>query len=84
MMLFKNNSRYVAYFYNVIFPKCSSLLLKLLKTVTSIYLCAFDPDRKILNMIHQTKPITIYFMLHCIIDGMKKINIELILKRINH
>lgn len=60
MMLFKNNSRYVAYFYNVIFPKCSQVLLKLLKTVTSIYLCAFDPDRKILNMIHQTKPITIY------------------------
>lgn len=60
MMLFKNNSRYVAYFYNVTFPKCSSLLLKLLKTVTSIYLCAFDPDRKILNLIHQTKPITIY------------------------
>lgn len=60
MMLFKNNSRCVAYFYNVIFPKCSSILLKLLKTVTSIYLCAFDPDRKILNMIHQTKPITIY------------------------
>ena len=60
MMLFKNNSRRVAYFYNVIFPKCSSMLLKLLKTVTSIYLCAFDPDRKILNMIHQTKPITIY------------------------
>ena len=60
MMLFKNNSRHVAYFYNVIFPKCSSILSKLLKTVTSIYLCAFDPDRKILNMIHQTKPITIY------------------------
>lgn len=60
MMLFKNNSRCVAYFYNVIFPKCSSILLKLLKTVTSIYLCAFDPDYKILNMIHQTKPITIY------------------------
>ena len=60
MMLFKNNSRRVAYFYNVIFPKCSSILLKLLKNVTSIYLCAFDPDRKILNMIHQTKPITIY------------------------
>ena len=60
MMLFKNNTRYVVYFYNVIFPKCSSLQLKLLKNVTSIYLCAFDPDRKILNMIHQTKPITIY------------------------
>jgi hypothetical protein len=60
MMLFKNNTRYVIYFYNVVFPKCSSLQLKLLKNVTSIYLCAFDPDRKILNMIHQTKPITIY------------------------
>lgn len=60
MMLFKNNTRYVVYFYNVVFPKCSSLQLKLLKNVTSIYLCAFDPDRKILNMIHQTKPITIY------------------------
>ena len=60
VILFKHNSRCVAYFYNVIFPKCSSLLLKLLKTVTSIYLCAFDPDRKLLNMIHQIKPITIY------------------------
>jgi hypothetical protein len=60
MMLFKNKTRCVVYFYNVLFPKCSSLLLKLLKNVTSIYLCAFDPDRKILNMIHQTKPITIY------------------------
>ena len=60
MMLFKNNARYVAYFYNVLFPKCTPLQLKLLKNVTSIYLCAFDPDRKILNMIHQTKPITIY------------------------
>jgi hypothetical protein len=60
MMVFKNNTRSVVYFYNVIFPKCTSLQLKLLKTVTSVYLCAFDPDRKILNMIHQTKPITIY------------------------
>jgi len=60
MMVFKDKERSVVYFYNVIFPKCSALQLKLLKTVTSIYLCAFDPDRKILNMIHQTKPITIY------------------------
>ena len=60
MMLFKNNTRSVVYFYNVIFPKCTALQLKLLKTVSSIYLCAFDPDRKILNMIEQSKPITIY------------------------
>jgi hypothetical protein len=60
MMIFKNHTKVVVYFYNVIFPKCSVLQLKLLKNVTSIYLCAFDPDRKILNMIHQTKPITIY------------------------
>ena len=26
----------------------------------TIYLKAFDPDRKILNMIHPTKPITLY------------------------
>lgn len=60
MMLFKHNTRCVVYFYNVLFPKCSLLQLKLLKNVTSIYLCAFDPDRKLLNMIHQTNPITIY------------------------
>lgn len=60
MMLFKNNNRNVIYFYNVLFPKCTPLQLKLLKSVTSIYLCAFDPDSKILNMIHQTKPIIIY------------------------
>ena len=63
MMLFKykrESDRCVIYFYNVLFPKCSPLQLKLLKNITSIYLCAFDPDRKILNMIHQTKPITIY------------------------
>ena len=60
MMLFKNNIRFVIYFYNVIFPNCTPLQLKLLKNVSNIYLCAFDPDRKILNMIHQTKPITIY------------------------
>ena len=63
MMLFKDTKigpRSVVYFYNVIFPKCTTLQIKLLKNVTSIYLCAFDPDRKILNMIHQTKPIIIY------------------------
>jgi hypothetical protein len=60
MMIFTHNKRTVVYFYNVLFPKCSILQLKLLKNVTSIYLCAFDPDRKLLNMIHQTNPITIY------------------------
>ena len=60
MMIFKQNTRSVVYFYNVLFPKCSVLQSKLLKNVTSIYLCAFDPDRKLLNMIHPTKPITIY------------------------
>jgi hypothetical protein len=60
MMVFKHKERSVIYFYNVIFPKCTTLQAKLLKTVTSIYLCAFDPDRKILNMIEQNKPITIY------------------------
>jgi hypothetical protein len=63
MMLFKetkSGTRSVVYFYNVIFPKCTTLQIKLLKNITSIYLCAFDPDCKILNMIHQTKPITIY------------------------
>jgi len=60
MMVFQQNKRTVVYFYNVLFPKCTALQLKLLKNVTSIYLSAFDPDRKLLNMIHQTKPITIY------------------------
>ena len=60
MMILKKNTRIVVYFYNVLFPKCTLLQLKLLKNVTSIYLCAFDPDRKLLNMIHPTKPITIY------------------------
>jgi len=60
MMLFKHNTRHVIYFYNVIFPNCSPLQLKLLKHVSNIYICAFDPDRKILNMIHKTIPITIY------------------------
>jgi len=60
MMIFTHNKRKVVYFYNVLFPKCTPLQLKLLKNVTSIYLCAFDPHRKILNMIHPTKPITLY------------------------
>ena len=60
MMIFQQNRRTVVYFYNVLFPKCSVLQSRLLKNVTSIYLSAFDPDRKLLNMIHPTKPITIY------------------------
>jgi hypothetical protein len=60
MMIFKDNTRVVVYFYNVFFPKCTALQLKLLQNVSSIYLSAFDPDRSLLNMIHPTKPITIY------------------------
>jgi hypothetical protein len=31
MMIFKNKERSVIYFYNVIFPKCTALQIKLLK-----------------------------------------------------
>lgn len=60
MMIFKDNTRVVVYFYNVFFPKCTALQLKILQNVSSIYLSAFDPDQSLLNMIHPTKPITIY------------------------
>jgi len=58
MIIFQRKNKEVIYFYNTLFPDCTNFQLKLLKNVNYIFLSAFDPHRKILNMI-SSKNLTI-------------------------
>jgi hypothetical protein len=59
MLVFQKGKREVVYFHSTVFPDCTKKQKELMKDVTFLFLKAFTPDKVVLSMVKQTKPLTL-------------------------
>jgi hypothetical protein len=59
MLVFQKGKREVVYFHSTVFPECTKKQKELMKDATFLFLKAFTPDKVVLSMVNQTKPLTL-------------------------
>jgi hypothetical protein len=59
MLVFQKGKREVYYFHSTVFPECTKKQKELMKDATFLFLKAFTPDKVVLSMVNQTKPLTL-------------------------
>jgi hypothetical protein len=67
MLVFKKRKREVYYFHSTFFPDVTPKQKNLMKDVTYLYLAAFTPDKVVLDMVCQTKPLTLLILACCLV-----------------
>jgi hypothetical protein len=59
MLVFQKGKREVYYFHSTVFPACTKKQKDLMCDATYLYMSAFTPDKSVLSMVCQTKPLTL-------------------------